>query len=151
MKKFLFVLVGFIMLFSFTACNFGQVEDTNGEDDYSLVKYSDEDITKKSSSYSALGLIKKNIGSNKSISASKFSGIYTIETVDLSSGTLVFSIESELTSGNFRIVIVKDGSIVEDAELNKTDTIEITNANGKYILKIVGESAKFSVKWTVQR
>lgn len=151
MKKFLFVLVSVFMLIGFTGCNFGQVEDTNGEDDYSLVKYTDGDITNKSSSYSALGLLENNIGSNKSISASKFSGIYTIDTIDVSSGTLVFSIESELTAGNFRIVIVKDGSIVDDAELNKTDTIEIVNANGKYVLKVVGESAKFSVKWTVQK
>lgn len=143
MKKYLFVAVIFLMLFTLSSCK--HVEDTNGEEDYTIETFSDEDIFKNSSNYLAIGKVEKNINNESSLSVSKFSGIYKFTSFKVKDSNFKFKIESNCSSGNFKIVLVKDNNTIINIEINNEEIIEI-NEQGTYALKVIGESAKFSLK-----
>jgi hypothetical protein len=144
-KKFILIILFFFTILILTGCN--QIEDSNGNDDYTIQTISNEDIIKKSS-YSALGFVETNINGKYTKKANKFSGVYKVLSVEANNEKLSISMESSVTAGNFRIVLIKGDEIIDDFELNTTDTITIDNANGTYIVKIVGESAKFTLKYS---
>jgi len=144
-KKIIFLFLFVFILVTFSGCT--HIEDTNGAEDYTIETFTDDDIIKKSS-YSALGFVETNINGKITIKISKFSGVYEITSLNPKNETLVFTVESKCSLGNFRIVLIKDDAIIRDILINTTEKVEIENANGKYIMKIVGESANFSLTIT---
>lgn len=150
MKKVLFfslLCLGFLLV----GCNIGQIEDTNGESDFTIETISDKKIISRSSSNFIANSVTNKIGSNTSIKVGKFSGVKELETTRVSNQTLTYEIESNCTYGNFRIVIVHNSEIIRDVAINSSEIITINNANGTYYLKIVGESAKFSLDYSIQK
>lgn len=143
MNKKYFLIMIFFMFLSLTACT--HIGDTNGDQDFTIETFTDLDIINKSS-HMALGFVESNLNGKITIKAKKFSGVYGIYSVNANNEPLSITVESSCSSGNLRIVLINDETIIGDYEINTTDSIDIENANGKYIVKIVGESAKFSLK-----
>ena len=145
-KKILLSILSIPLILSLTSCS--HVEDTNGPDDFSIVTYSDAQIV-KSNSYLFNNSLETTKNSVTNLSVKKFSGIYQLEKIAANNQDIHYSISSKVTSGNFRIVIVHSEIIVKEVEINTTSEFVINNANGKYLLKIVGESASFSFTYSV--
>ena len=144
------LLVG-LSVFSLTAC--GQIEDTNGIDDYSIQTISDERIAAGGSSYAAIGTVNTSKTLNSSTSGtykcSKFSGVYTVNSFTTSSNQLKYTINLEVESGNCVVAIVANKEIIKKIDAN-TDTNFTLPYGSKQSLKVVGESAKFKLTYNVE-
>ncbi len=142
MKKRLILLLVLLLLAMpvLTAC--GQIEDTNGADDRSLVTITDADILASLNSYSTVGTVKTELGNECTYRARRFSGVFTLTEFSCEAGmTLCSSVSCE--EGNLRVVLVRDGAIALDLPIGEDATV--TLAPGHYKVKIAGESARFSV------
>jgi len=137
------------MFFIIAGCSLGQIEDTNGTEDFTIQTFTDSDITSNRSSRTTFNSSIITYNNNTKVKIGKFSGVYELESFKVSNQTLVFNIESSCTNGNFRIVIICDDEIVNDVKINSNETITIENTNGTYSLKIIGESAKISVDYSI--
>lgn len=132
-----------------TGCSYGQIEDTNGDEDFSIETISDEKIKKGPNTRFVIKSKRTNKNNISTVKIEKFSGIYLLKTTKVSNQTLTFNIDSTVEKGNFRIVIVKDKEIIKDFLINCSDSHTIDNAVGNYLLKIVGESAKFTIDFEI--
>jgi hypothetical protein len=140
------------MLVTLTACS--HIEDTNGEDDYSVVTFSDEDIIGGRGNTTTVGVIETNSYLNDKLKGtykvSKLSGIIEIAEFDSKKKKINFDIELTCESGNVLIAIVSDGEIVRKIEANQEVNFEVSNNKEEYRILIIGESAKASVKYQVK-
>lgn len=148
-KLFNYVLIIFIFSLLLTGCEYGQIEDTNGIDDYSILTISDKQIKEGPNSR----FVKKSNWSTKdnvtTLKIEKFSGIFLLRTTKLTTKTLTYNIESNIEKGNFRIVIVKDNEQIIDVPINSIERVTINNADGKYQIKAIGESAQFVMSFEI--
>lgn len=145
--NFLFLL---LLLISLNGCSLRHIEDTNGEDDFTVTQITDEKII-KDSQYLSYRSIRNSNGNETNIKIEKMSGVMRLQTIKVQNESLVYNIDSTVNSGNFRIVIVHDKKIIHDIEINTQTIIEIPNAIGEYILKIVGESANFKMVYSITK
>ena len=136
----------------------GAIEDTNGAFDTSLTTVCVEDV--QTNRYSATMLQSRNVGSNTNVggrlnpydfdfctvSARRISGVLTIQATNVDSDKLTLEIDSTLTAGNMEIFIIVDGEVVRTAEVNKAETVTLTDIAGKdVVVKIGAESAEMSI------
>lgn len=146
MKK-VFLLI--IMCFMLVGCS--HIEDTNGSDDYSIVTYSNDDILNKSSSYITVGYSEsiKSLGGKTigKVNCNKFSGIKNIEKSRYDSKVNI-DIKCNVTSGNFKVVVIYDDMIYKTILANTSQSFSM-NVDGYLTIKIVGESAKFSLEYSI--
>ena len=136
----LYVLLA-LSLFLFTSCNIKiHTEDTNGEDDFSVVYYTDQDIINPKRDIS-FGSVENVTGKEIYYKVSKFSGSRKLYTA---SNDIDVNVEINYTSGNLRVCKVENGEITD---LFTKDGIikDVHLSEGSYIV-ICGESAKFSIK-----
>ena len=133
-----------------------QIEDTNGPDDYSLAVITDEEIVAKGVKKCVGG---PNTSKNKTTFlgvtttggttyfSDQFSGIRLMDTWNIISGDLVFSLYGyEVTGGNFKMCVVHDGEIVGEVEPTEDGYVYFVMDDvdpGAYDLYIAGESAAF--------
>lgn len=146
MKK-IFILIMMIMMLSLTSCDFGQIEDTNGDDDYSLCYLTDEDILNSKSS-SKVGSVSSRINNEGTTKAKKMSGVETILNIDEIYETKL-TINFKVEKGNGVVTIVKNNQIVHILKANETKTF-ILLPGGKYTVKIAGESCQFELSYTIE-
>lgn len=148
MKKKIFTLVLLsIISFSLASCSIGHIKDTNGDDDFSLCSIDDEKIINtKFSSYTQTMAITSQINKTVNYRARKFSGIYVLKEIYPSSNKLTIKSNITVESGNLRVVVIQDDRIIKDLPFGENQTTVIDNPNGEYVVKIVGESAKFKLK-----
>lgn len=146
MKKIIIII---LFLAVFLGGCIKQIEDTNGTDDYTIETFTDEDITANRTSYIIVSSFTTTINNVTTVKIGKFSGIYELEKTRVPNSNLQYQIASTCTSGNFRIVIVKDNEILDDVQINTSKTISYPNANGTYQLRIVGESAKIEMNYSI--
>ena len=146
MRKIFLVILMCFMLFG---CS--HIEDTNGSDDYSIVTYSNDDILNKSSSHIMVGYSEsiKSFGGKTSgeIKCNKFSGIKNIKKSKYNSKVNI-DIKCNVTSGNFMVVVIYDNMIYKTISANKSSSFSM-NVDGYLTIKIVGESAKFDVEFSI--
>lgn len=136
----------------------GAIEDTNGVVDTSLTTVCVEDVL--TNSYSAIMLQSRNVGSNTNVggilkkydfdsctvSARSLSGVLTIQATNVDADELTLEIDSTLEAGNMEIFIIVDGEVAQQAEVNKTQTITLTDIAGKdVVVKIGAESAEMEI------
>lgn len=142
--KILVLTLLLLCLLSLTSCR--HIEDTNGPDDYSLNQITDEKII-TGTTYSMFGSFETRLNNEYSLKVKKFSGVYLLEEISTYN---YFRINLNLTinSGNAKVVIIKNNEIVYEFKVGEDDTYN-TAAPGDYLLKIAGESANFSVKFTI--
>ncbi len=148
-SKFLIVfMIVFVMLFS--GCGLGHIEDENGPDDYSLAVITNEDLLGNygtnyfMSTYSRMQKDNLLTGSK---SSRKFTGVDTLEEITALE-YIKIEINSNVKSGNFKIVIIGKDLFIDDINVNE-EYIYTNNSPGKYKIVIAGESANFSVSYKI--
>ncbi|MCH5163754.1 MAG: hypothetical protein J1F36_01920 [Clostridiales bacterium] len=134
-------------LIAITCCGCGHIKDTNGDDDFSLVTLSEQQIIKGNSSVSSVSA--SNQWNNKyNLKVSKFSGVKELKKITLKSGTQKITTDVNVSAGNFRMVLISGGQIVYDFDINGTSSATISE--GTYIIKIAGESASFNLSFSIE-
>ena len=79
------------------------------------------------------------------------SGVLELYEDRLKNETLDITVSCEITKGNARLVLIVDGEIVHDFDLNGADqSLVLENVSGNVSLKIAGESAGYAVSYTVK-
>lgn len=147
-KRFFSLLVLITLSFILTGC-MKQIEDTNGEDDFTIQTYTDDDITSGKSISMKVGSLTNTVNNTTTIKIKKFSGLEKLDTIKADNDTIEFNVESTVSSGNFRMVIIKEKEIIQDVIINTTDKITLTGCTGRYDLVMIGESAKINLKYTI--
>lgn len=100
-KKLWLVLFILPMFLTLTSCA-AQIEDTNGNDDYTLNTLTNEDFF-KNSSITKFGSVTSKINNQATLKVKKMSGIETLEKINLSSGNLTINTNLKITSGNIKL------------------------------------------------
>lgn len=127
-------------------CSCVYIADTNGDDDYSLGKLTEEDII-NSTEYQIRSVnSRKEANGTYKYSITGLSGVYTLKKVEGSYGVLSFNVTITLHSGNLRACVVKNGEIVREIPIGEFTQINISNPDGKYEIKLAGESASFDLE-----
>ena len=132
----------------------GQIEDTNGEDDYSLATITKEELVKGASSSSQVGFLHTQVNDKHTYKVAKFSGVEVLESVRATESTqsITFTVESTRESGNLYIYVRCDQEIVGEFAIGKGDSLILEQpAPGKYELCIAGESASFEMTVIIQK
>ncbi len=147
-KKYIVLLVIFCMFMA--GCGLGHIEDTNGKDDFTIQTFTEEDILSKSSTTYTMSSYSRGQNNNtiKGMKkAKKFTGVDEVEQLRAST-FLKIEIETKITQGNFKVVIIKDNKIIDILPLN-TNIQKTYDGSGKYVIKIVGESAQFEINYKI--
>ena len=150
MKRYWIIGLILAMCLGLVAC--GQIEDTNGEQDYSLATITEEQLVKGTNSSSKVGFLHTQINNSHTFKVNKFSGVEAIESVRATESTksITFLVESTRNSGNLYVYVRCDGQIVGDLEIGTKDDLVIENpAPGKYELCVAGESASYELSVTI--
>lgn len=164
MKKQIALCLAFILLlacvFCFSSCS--HIEDSNGESK-ELAVITDADIqsrsygsvsTMSSSSsrgYKASGVTggyKEKDNTYSRLTAKKFSGVQIANVCKGNGSDVTYIIESAVTAGNFKIVIMDDDNqIFHVVPIDEKATVTIPTEAGKlYFVTYAGESAQFKVE-----
>ena len=143
MKKLLLLFVLLIVI-SLSSCSIKHIEDTNGEEDYSLCYFKKEDIfTYKS--VIKFGNVTKAYNDKFSVSCKKLSGNYLIKGIDGDNNHYSFTIDYKLYSGNAYFVLITGDKIIQEIIPNKITTIHTDGGFEKIELRILGESCEFQI------
>jgi len=131
------------------------IEDTNGPDNFSINRITDEEIIK--GDYGTTGSLQKgssqiNLGGGVTISSSvkfatkKFTGVYDLVWADyiLPSDFEITLYNLQVTGGNFEIMLINDGKIIDHIDINGDGYLRVDNLTGNTVLRLVAESAAFS-------
>lgn len=152
MKRYWIFGLILAMCLGLAAC--GQIEDTNGEDDYSLATITEEQLVKGTNSSSKVGFLHTQINDSHTFKVNKFSGVEAIESIRATESTksITFLVECTRNSGNLYVYVRCDGQIVGDFEIGTKDDLVIENpAPGKYELCVAGESASYELNLTITK
>ena len=92
----------------------------------------------------------KNITNMTEISSEKFTGVYEVLYTNLlgKSDFVLKLYDFKVNSGNFKMVVVHDGEIVETITEENYEEFILEDINGTVSLVIAGESADFSFEMT---
>ena len=145
MKKILFILITLSLVF-LTGC--GHIEDTNGQDDFSLETISEDDIISNSSSASTVSFT-KTVGNKTEVSIKKFSGVKSIYKKYSADGEYTFDFDVKCNSGNLAVFLVYDDEIVKIIPVNETSSFSYS-FEGTFEVKIAGESANLEITFVVE-
>lgn len=149
-KKILCIIGAIVVIvaavIAFVGNDLEHIEDTNGADNYSLQKITDEDIINlnlgtKGSFNERTGFVSETV----EYSADKFTGVMELYDEYVIANQLDITVNhAQVTSGNFRIVLLVNDEIVHDFTLNElTQTYTLENVSGYVSLRVAGESAAF--------
>ena len=139
------ILIFLILSLLLTGCEYGQIEDTNGEEDYSIQTILDDKIKEGPNTRYVINSKWSTKDNVTTMKIEKFSGLFLLRTTHVTNKTLTYEIDSIVEKGNFKIVIVKNNEEIINVLINSTELVTINDAEGKYQIKAVGESAKFKM------
>lgn len=137
------------------------IVDTNGADDYSLVKISrDELVNSEECSIFFYGELKEGDSSliddyyleecdydKLNFDSGKFNGVAVVHATKVDKDTVKLDINVMLEKGNAEVAIIVDGQYYQNVEINQQSEIIIDNAQNKTILiKAAGESADIRIE-----
>jgi len=148
MKKLLATVICAVCLLSLMSCA-SHIEDTNGAENTSLCSLTDEDIIDGTSSVAQKSVSNKR-NDRGSMRIEKFSGVQLVDSMNVRDKAETLTCTVNLKSGNFRVVIVKDGKIFADIKTDGTEDSVTLTQSGKYELKIAGESANFEMEYKIK-
>lgn len=137
------------------------VEDTNGAEDYSLVKITKEQLI-NSEECSILIYSESKEGNSSLIEdkifqdydydkllfySGKFNGVTTVHATKTDNERVKLNVNTLLKKGNAEIDVIVDGQYYKNVEINKQTEIVIDDAQNKMILiKVAGESADIRIE-----
>ena len=137
--------------------NFGnskEYKDTNGEENYSLCKITDEDIIKGIDHSGLTGISSEENEKNGEFYyvGRYFNGSTALNTLEsLTTNNTIEIQKFSVTKGNARLLILADNEIVHDFALNESgQSFSLTNLQGEIYLVIAGESSNFEVIFKVK-
>lgn len=154
-KTAIVIFIGFIIALIFFFPSTGSTKDykdTNGEDNYSLCKITDEDIIEGIDS-STLNIVTFDESKNEYWYLGKFfNGSTTLGTAnDLTADNTIVIQQFSVTKGNTRLLILADDKIVHDFTPNESNQeYSLNNLQGDISLVVAGESANFEVFFYVK-
>ncbi|MBQ8228012.1 MAG: hypothetical protein IJZ88_03265 [Clostridia bacterium] len=136
------VIVGCVWIFS---SNLEHIEDTNGDENYSLQTITDDNIIKMDLGALNLKESTDSISNTTTYSSNKFTGVSEIYGENIIGNRFEITINhARVDSGNFKIVLLEDNEIVHEFKLNElTQSYVLENPSGYISLRIAGESADF--------
>ncbi len=144
MKKLVALLLIAILSLTLSSCSLGHIDDTNG-DDTSLCSLTEENIL-GNNSYTQMVSSISTRGNTLTYKANKMSGVNTIKkSLQAQGEALVINSSIILNQGNLRVVVICNDEIVCDIPLGENQTTTIKNPDGKYDIKVAGESAGFEI------
>ena len=166
-KYIVLILICFSVIFSLCGCSLiinkfrVETEDLNGEDDYSLAVFTDEDICAEdnvcycfvyglnpsgSKSYADEDYL-HDADYVEAIAGTPLSGVALVQATYGAEDTIIFTLECTRTKGNVRIVLLDENlNIVHDFDVSKKTSYTVENAKGKeFEIRVAGESAEFTV------
>ena len=154
-KKILFGIMAVVLIAVcavwFLTDNTQHIEDTNGPDNYKLQTITDYNIINLD--VGALNVKESTdaITNTTTYSSDKFTGVYEIYGINLKGNRFDISINhAQVTSGNFKMVLVHNDEIVHEFKLNELmQDYTLENPDGYVALRIAGESADFMFDYTV--
>ncbi len=147
-KYFLFI----ILLLCLTSCTFSHTKDTNGPENFTIQTFTDEEILTNNTnlySHSRYSRSETKFNIEYGGTAKKYSGVDEIEEYNNSS-SFTLTLTNNVESGNFCVVIIYNNTIIDRIPANTTYTKNFLES-GKYLIKIVGESAKFDITFTITK
>lgn len=153
-KTAIVIFIGFIIALIFFFPSTGSTKDykdTNGEDNYSLCKITDEDIIKGMDS-STLNIVTFDEEQNEYWYLGKyFNGSTSLDTgTPLTENNTINIQKFSVTKGNARLLILADNTIVHDFSPNESNQeLSLNNLQGDISLVIAGESTNFEVIFKV--
>ena len=167
LRKVLSILVCLCTMLSLCSCTLliskfkVETEDLNGEDDFSLAVFTDEDICAEyNESYCVIyGL---NVSGSKSYADEDYlhdgdtvkasavtphSGVALLQSTYGTAETVTFTVECARTKGNVRIVLLDENlDIIHDFSVTEKSSYTVNNAKGKeFEIRVAGESAEFTI------
>ena len=144
MKRLLTVI--FIIFLSITLTSCSHIEDTNGPDDYSLVKISDEEILGVRSASTKIGAFESQTGRTIKVKVSKFSGVEKLQSFKTTNSDITFTVSVTVNSGNFKAVLVQEGKIIHTFNNNASNqVVTVKQGTGTVSFYVAGESAKYNI------
>ena len=144
MKRLLAII--FILILSLTLTSCSHIEDTNGPDDYSLVKISDEEILGVRSASTKIGAFESQTGRTIKVKVSKFSGVENLQSFKTTNSDITFTVSVTVTSGNFKAVLVQEGKIIHTFNNNASNqVVTVKQGTGTVSFYVAGESAKYNI------
>ena len=139
-----------------------QIEDVNGDskelavftdediqaDDYGCVTYMSGWSSSGVNTSGVSGIYEDDDNDYSRFTAKKMSGIATVNAYLGDGNDVTYTVESTVSSGNFKIVITdEDGKIIQTVPIDQKATVTISAQAGKlYFVKYVGESAEIQVE-----
>ena len=82
------------------------------------------------------------------LKVNKFSGVSEIAEFTSKNTLILMTISNTCTAGNFMVVVTSEDEILLKVYANESKSVEIPNNGKKYQIKVVGESAKFSLEYS---
>jgi len=135
MKRNFAIIFGVLFPFFIISCEVPNVYD----DSNAIINNKDMSLF--------LNSVLTNVSDTYNQKVNKFNGMETIRTIN-KSGELTFEISLIISSGRFKMVLVKDNDIILVTDENTDRIISFNNLeNGTYKLKIIGDEAKFDLKF----
>ena len=131
MNKKIAIIAACLLLLSVCLCSCVHIADTNGEEDYSLGKLTEEDIVDNADNFQAMSSNKQGMqGGATRYTTKKLSGVYTIGNVySNNASSLIIKSSVTLESGNVRICLVQDGKIIADIPLGENMEFRTDSVN----------------------
>lgn len=133
-------------------------------DTFSLDTLKDEQIVGITSNYKAFMGSRKTSGKKSGvsdfkqedvdfdesyISSKSITGIVPLSASLVTDGVLRMDIECELNSGKIKLVVLKDGQILEYVDVENTHSVEYSNdGTSVYLVKLLCEEANIKIKIT---
>ncbi len=146
MKKFLFLIILAMATITMACNNPLQIEDINGEDDYSLAVLTEKELLSKKTNKCLEQSVTHRNDNEVDFSCKRFSGVHDLITFNLKSEKeYVFLVDSKILSGNGDFYIIKDGQLIEKIGWTNEEEIKL-KISGKISFRIAGESANLKVK-----
>lgn len=127
------------------------IEDTNGDDNYSLQQINDYNIINMDIGALNFSEKKSLVSETVTYSSDKFTGVAEIFRENMMANRFDITINhASVKKGNFRIVLVLNDEIVHEFKLNElTQTFTLEKPKGTISLRIAGESADFSFDYSL--
>ena len=156
MKKILTIagVVAFVIVFAvlmLSSPKIEHIEDTNGPDIYTLHNITDANIIERN--VGAKGLTKKTSSVNDKVEykSDKFTGVEEIYGTNIVANRIDITITNlQVTSGNFRAVVLHNDEIVHEFKVNEMmETFTLEKPNGYVAIRIAGESADFYLTYDI--
>ena len=144
-KAVLICVIAAMLVSALASCASGKmhIEDTNGADDVSLCTLTEEDILGRPSYISYMS-IENSVNDSYRLTVDKLSGVSEAKKITVGADAVTLTYTVEVSEGNLRVCIVKDGAVVADLAVNGGEQQLTLSEKGTYRVIVAGESAKLA-------